>query len=144
MRGYKALDENMCAAHGDKMQYELNKEYAINDSISIRSCGYHFCKEIINIIDYYCNIRNFRVFEIDTLDGAIDSDDDLYCSNKIKLIREVSKEELEKYFENYLDKFDKEMDWQKRLKIAAQGYCLDTLINSTNPWVRICAGIWIR
>ena len=62
MIGYKALDANMCAANGDKMQYELNKEYIMSDTICLRACGYHYCKDIINAIYYYSNINNIRIF----------------------------------------------------------------------------------
>ena len=136
MRGYKVLDENMCAVKGNKMQYKLNKEYILDDIICLRYRGYHFCKKIINAIYYYYNIDNIRVFEIDTLDGSIHFDDDLYCSNKIKLVRELSKEELKKYFENNLDKFINDPDPYVRFAVASQRYGLDKLINDPDPSVR--------
>ena len=136
MIGYKALDAKMCAVNGNNMQYELNKEYIMSDNICLRACGYHYCKDIINAIYYYSNINNIRIFEIDTLDGTIDVDGDLYCSNKIKLIRELSKEEVTKYFENNLDKFINDKDCHVRTAVASQGYGLDILINDTDYDVR--------
>ena len=117
MRGYKALNEDMKAIHGDDIQYELNKEYTLDSELRICRNGYHFCKELINVYKYYS--YNSRVFEIDTLDGDIESDrgNIKYCSNRIKLVREISKEEINKYIE----------------------YNLDILINDPDPNVRIIA-----
>ena len=139
MIGYKALDAKMCAANGDKMQYELNKEYIMSDNICLRACGYHYCKDIIDAVYYYSNINNIRIFEIDTLDGTIDVNDgsNLYCSNKIKLIRELSKEEVDKYFENNSDVLINDTDWIVRAAVARQGYGLDVLINDPHWCVRL-------
>ena len=144
MIGYKALDANMHAVNGNNMQYELNKEYIMSDNICPCSRGYHYCKDIINAIYYYSDIDNIRIFEIDTLDGTIDVGGDLYCSDKIKLIRELSKEELTKYFENNLDKFISDSDWHVRAAVASQGYGLDTLINDKNYYVRAAVANQIK
>ena len=135
MRGYKALDAKMCAANGNNMQYELNKEYIMTDNICLRTHGYHYCKDIINAVYCYSDINNIRIFEIDTLDGTIDVGGNLYCSNKIKLIRELSKEEVDKYFENNLDKFINDTDCHVRVA-ASQGYGLNALINDPHYIVR--------
>ena len=100
MRGYKALNEDMSTKYGD-MIYELNKEYEIEGELIMYENGYHFCKELINVYNYYPS--DSRVFEIDTLNGEIIKKCDKYCSNRIKLIREVSKDEINKYIEDNLD-----------------------------------------
>lgn len=136
MKGYKALDENMCAVNGDGMQYELGKEYVQNNIPKIGARGYHFCKELIYVYKYY--LSNSRVFEIDTLNGNIGNYDKIiYCSNKIKLTREVSKEEIDKYFKDNLDKFINDKDECVRAAVARQGYSLNTLINDEDEGVRI-------
>ena len=136
MRGYKALNKDMKAIHGDDIQYELNKEYTLDSELRICRNGYHFCKELINVYKYYS--YNSRVFEIDTLDGDIESDKGniKYCSNRIKLVREVTKEEINKYIEDNLDKFVKYPDYDVRVAVAKHGYGLDNLIDDHDYDVR--------
>ena len=133
MRGYKALNKDMSTLYGD-MTYELNKEYEIERKLIMCENGYHFCKELINVFNYYP--LDSRVFEIDTLDGEIIKEGDKYCSRKIKLIREISEDEINKYIEDNLDKFSNSENYLFRSKVAKQGYCLDKLINDEDPCVR--------
>ena len=155
MRGYKALNEDMSTKYGN-MTYELNKEYEIEGNPIICEKGYHFCTELINVFNYYP--LDSRVFEVDTLDGEIIKKGDKYCTNRIKLIREVYKEEINKYIEYNLyilindpdpyiraavakqgyglDKLINDEDIDVRTTVAKQGYGLDILINDENPYVR--------
>ena len=118
MIGYKALNEDMSTLYGD-MTYELNKEYEIEGTPIICENGYHFCTKLINVFTYYPS--DSRVFEIDTLNGEIIKKGDKYCSSKIKLIREVSKEEINKYIEDNLDILINDEDRYVRLAVAKQG-----------------------
>ena len=137
MRGYKALNEDMSSKYGN-MTYELNKEYEIDKRFKILMCknGYHFCTKLINVFTYYPS--DSRVFEIDTLDGEIieSKNKDKYCTSKIKLIREVSKEEINKYIEDNLDKLINDKTPYVRAEVANQGYGLNILINDESPFVR--------
>ena len=136
MKGYKALGKNMNTIYGKKIIYKLNKEYEIDKRFKISICenGYHFCTELINVFTYYPS--DSRVFEIDTLDGEIIKKGDKYCSSKIKLIREVSEDEINKYIEYNLDKFSNSENYLFRSKVAKQGYCLDKLFYDKTPYVR--------
>ena len=135
MRGYKALNEDMSTKYGD-MIYELNKEYILKGKLIMCKNGYHFCTELIYVFMYYP--FNSRVFEIDTLDGEIieSKNKDKYCSSKIKLIREISREEINKYIEDNLDILINDEDRYVREAVAEQGYGLDILINDENLYVR--------
>ena len=135
MIGYKALNEDMSTKYGN-MTYELNKVYTLEGELIMCENGYHFCTELIYVFMYYP--FNSRVFEVDTLDGILLKDNkfDKYCSNKIKIIREVSEDEINKYIEDNLDKFSNSENYLFRSKVAKQGYCLDKLINDENPYVR--------
>ena len=73
MIGYKALNEDMSTKYGN-MTYELNKVYEIEVELIMCENGYHFCKELINVFNYYP--LDSRVFEIDTLDGEIKKDNE--------------------------------------------------------------------
>ena len=169
MKGYKALDEHMCAVNGNKMQYELNKEYVLDGDLEINKNGYHFCKDLIWVLFTYNNINNNRFFEIDTLDGEVQSlsgtlgsydlcNIDRNCSNKIKLVREIYRKELNDYItanidgiiesdndfikyvlisnQYHLDQFIKDPDPRIRMAVANQGYGLDKLINDPDPRIR--------
>ena len=134
MRGYKALNEDMSTKYGN-MTYELDKEYEIEGKLIMCENGYHFCKELINVFNYYP--LDSRVFEIDTLDGEIIKEGDKYCSSKIKLIREVSEDEINKYIEDNLDKLINDPNQNIREAVAKKGYGLDKLINDESWYVRI-------
>ena len=138
MRGYKALNKDMSTLYRN-MIYELNKEYEIEGELKMCENGYHFCTKLINIFTYYPS--DSRVFEIDTLDGEIieSKNKDKYCSSKIKLIREVSEDEINKYIEDNLDKLINDPDPHVRTAVAEKGYGLDKLINDEDSLVRIRA-----
>ena len=135
MKGYKALRKSMRSIYGN-IVYKLDKEYSIEGELKMCENGYHFCKELINVFTYYP--LDSRVFEIDTLDGEIKKDNefDKYCTNKIKLVREISKEEINEYVKNNLDEFTYNKNWRARLVIAQLGYNLDILINDKNTYIR--------
>ena len=133
MRGYKALNKDMSTLYGN-IVYELNKEYEIEGKLIMCENGYHFCNELFNVFNYY--LSNSRVFEIDTLDGEIIKKGDKYCTNKIKIIKEISEDEINKYIEDNLDKFSNSENYLFRSKVAKQGYCLDKLINDESWEVR--------
>ena len=133
MRGYKALNEDMSTKYGD-MIYELNKVYTLEGELIMCENGYHFCTELINVFTYYPS--DSRVFEIDTLDGEIIKKGNKYCSRKIKLIREVSKEEINKYIEDNLDILINDPNPNVRAAVAEKRYGLDKLINDESPFVR--------
>ena len=136
MRGYKALNKDMSSKYGD-MTYELNKEYEIERKLIMCENGYHFCNELFNVYYYYYP-SDSRVFEIDTLDGEIieSKNKDKYCSSKIKLIREVSEDEINKYIEDNLDKLINDPNQNIREAVAKKGYGLDKLINDESYRVR--------
>ena len=57
MKGYKALNNDMCAIYGNGMQYELNKEYTLDGELEICKNGFHFCKKLINVYEIYNDIK---------------------------------------------------------------------------------------
>ena len=133
MRGYKALNEDMSTKYGN-MTYELNKVYEIEVELIMCENGYHFCTELIYVFTYYPS--DSRVFEIDTLDGEIIKKGDKYCTNKIKIIREISEDEINKYIEDNLDILINDPNPNVRVSVAKKGYGLDKLINDKSCHVR--------
>ena len=133
MKGYKALNMDMSSAYGD-MVYEIGKKYTITGELKMCKNGFHFCKYLEDIENYY-TITESRIFEVET-DGEIIEEYDKSCTESITLVRELSKEEIYQYFvdnqERILDK-----NWRYRKTLADQGLCLDKLINDENLYVRI-------
>ena len=62
VEGYKAVNPNMSARHGN-MIYEVGKEYVVEDESKIELCyyGYHFCLKPEFIRNYYSYGRIFKV-----------------------------------------------------------------------------------
>ena len=134
MKGYKALDQDMRAFHGNGMQFEIDKLYSIRGNVALCHNGFHFCKAIEYLNDYY-NIKNSRIFEIEA-DGEIVERDDKYAAEKIRLVRELTKEEIWDYFNRNQGELVKSRDPYIRMAVAEQGCGLDTLLYDKDYKVR--------
>jgi hypothetical protein len=89
VKGYKGLDKNLrCRG----MQYEIGQTYEMAKSPSICNWGFHFCEKVADVHEYY-NLRDNRICEIEAL-GEIVKKGNKSVTNKIKIIRELSREEI--------------------------------------------------
>jgi hypothetical protein len=88
IKGYKAMNEDMTCRG---FQYEVGKTYTIEGGIKICGNGFHFCRDIISVFNYYGRFKS-RVFEVEA-DGYIEKGDKL-CCQKITIVREVKGIEL--------------------------------------------------
>ena len=134
IKGIKVLGMNMEAIKGNGMIYEMNKEYTHDGDVKCRHSGYHYFDSIRDVI-YMYYFDETRVFECELNGDVFDHDDIVHCTNKIKLIREISKEEIKKYIEDNLDVLVND-DWHVRKEVAKQGYGLDKLVNDEDEDVR--------
>ncbi len=134
MKGYKALDQDMRAAYGNNMQYELGKIYTVDGEVIPCENGFHFCKKIEYLNCCY-DIADSRIFEVEA-NGIIRQNEIKYVAEKISLVRELSKEEIKKYFEQNLQSLVRHDEAYVRQAVAEQGYGLDVLINDGNYNVR--------
>ena len=87
MIGYKALTKNMKSFHGD-MQYELNKWYEIDGPIIPCKNGFHFCKDVENVMAYISSLKDIRVFKVET-DGFVTQWNNICVAGKIRLTEEI-------------------------------------------------------
>ena len=90
---FKATDGNMqCKG----FQYELGKQYHI-DNAKIGECGFHACKNPLDIFNHYCgklgkDVRMFAV-KLDGIKGE-NKDDNTVCGTDICFIKELTISEL--------------------------------------------------
>ena len=136
IKGIKALGMNMEASKGDGMVYELNKEYTYDSDVKCKRSGYHYFESIRDVMVLY-NLNDSRLFECELNGEVFDHDDIVHCTNKIKLIREISKEKINKYIEDNLDILINDKNWNVRLEVTRQGYGLDKLVNDKDCDVRL-------
>jgi len=89
MFGYKAFNNDLTCRD---FQYEIGKTYEMDGMPECCCEGFHFCKDLIDCFKYYK--FGSRVCEVESL-GNIDTEDDKkFCTNKIKIIKELSFEEI--------------------------------------------------
>ena len=98
MIGYKAFDENLqCRG----FQFEVGKTYETGKTKEeLTLCSdtvFHFCRELQKIpkVSPY-NISESRVCEV-IAEGDVITDGDKYGTNKLFILREIPREELDKY-----------------------------------------------
>lgn len=156
MKGYKALDMDMRAVHGNGMQFELgkwhsldgdmaffhddyfknelDKKYFLEGNMDAFYCNFLVCEEI-EYLAFYHSIKDCRIFEADT-DWGMAGYNGTYVAEKIRLARELTQKEINSYFMEYQDIFIGEPAWQIRKALAEQGYGLEILVKDENWRVR--------
>ena len=98
MIGYKAFDKDLKCRD---FQFEVGKTYSTKakkkDLELCTDAVFHFCRELhrIECVSNY-KISKSRVCEV-IATGDVVTDGDKYGTNKIKILREIPREELDKY-----------------------------------------------
>ena len=131
MKGYKAVGPDMTALYGDDLfsplKYEqIGKTYIMDDDIAVSERGFHFCKNLMSCYDIYGLSPFTIILEVETPDDAIIDKhilEDLYCSNKIKILRRVRQDEIRNMMNDVINK-DCDYDSGRRLRTYLS--CLDT------------------
>ena len=92
MKGYKVFDKDWTCR---EFQYEVGKTYEMKEDPDCCKRGFHFCGKLIDCFKYYDFDSENKVAEIEAL-GAIDDDgnEEKYCTNKIKIVRELTWHEV--------------------------------------------------
>ena len=92
MKGYKVFNPDWTCRG---FQFEIGEIYEEDVTPLCCSRGFHFCIELKDCFSYYPFDPNNKVAEIEAL-GEIDaeSDENKHCTNKIKIVREISWEEV--------------------------------------------------
>ena len=87
MKGYKATYNMKCQG----LTYEVGKIYSI-DKLKMCSIGFHFCKDMKDVLDYYSYNENFILLEVEALGKTI-TEDNKTVTDSLKVLRVVPKEE---------------------------------------------------
>lgn len=92
MKGYKVFKPDWTCRG---FQYSVGETFEEDVTPSCCNKGFHFCTELKNCFNYYSFNPNNKVAEVEAL-GEIDTETDgsKHCTNKIKIIREISWEEV--------------------------------------------------
>ena len=92
MKGYKVFEPDWkCRG----FQYAVGEIFEEDVTPSCCNRGFHFCTELKDCFNYYSFDPNNKVAEIEAL-GEIDTEANgsKHCTNKIKIVREISWEEV--------------------------------------------------
>ena len=98
MKGYKAFNEDWTCKG---FQYEIGKTYELPEGseLKICECGFHFCENPIDVFGYYpyhpYHHSGTKIAEVEALE-EIQQEGTKFCTNKIRIIREVPRDELDK------------------------------------------------
>ena len=92
MKGYKVFNKDWTCRG---FQYEVGKTYEMKEDPVCCERGFHFCKRLVDCFNYYNFCSENKVAEIEAA-GAIDDygNEEKYCTNKIKIVRELSWHEV--------------------------------------------------
>ena len=78
------------------MQYEIGKEYEFDgEPIPCRQ-GFHFCTTIADTYKFYPMKDDTRICEVEAFGVVVTNDNVKFCTNKIRIIAEVTEEYLRK------------------------------------------------
>ena len=87
MIGYKAFNQDLTCRG---FQYEIGKTYSIKGLPILCQTGFHFCENIADTYRYYPMSDNTRICKIEAIGEIVTKDNIKYCTNKIKILEEIT------------------------------------------------------
>ena len=90
VHGYKVFNPDWTCRG---FRYEVGKTFSDLKKPKICKCGFHFCKKPADCFKYYDFDPDNKIAEVEAT-GEIDTDGIKTCTNRIKILREVSWEEV--------------------------------------------------
>ena len=91
MRGYKAFKKGWKCRY---MQYEIGKAYEMEEEPIICQRGYHLCANPIDVFGYYSSNKDTLIAEVEAY-GDIEQQGTKFVTNKIRIIKELTREQLQ-------------------------------------------------
>ena len=90
VKGYKGFNRDLTCRD---FQYEIGKTYEYDGDIELCRQGFHFCRELRNVHDFY-DLKQSRICEI-VADGKVEDDGIKSVCSRISIVRELSREEID-------------------------------------------------
>lgn len=96
MKAYKAFNPDMTCRG---FQYEIGKTYEIQGEPIMCARGFHACLNLETVFRYYSPYKKPILCEVEVLGDVIHGRffDDKVVTNKIKIVRELTEDEVTKY-----------------------------------------------
>ena len=91
MKGYKVFNPDWTCR---KMQYEVGKTYEMDESPVLCERGFHFCTRAARCFDYYDFDPKNHVAEVEAMGCVVGDETNKMCTNKIRIVRELTWEEV--------------------------------------------------
>ena len=88
MKAYKATYNMKCKT----MTYEVGKTYTFNGKMKMCKCGFHFCSNAADVLNYYGFNSEFQLLEIEVL-GKTKKEDDKSITDKFRVIKVIPQTE---------------------------------------------------
>lgn len=93
MKGYKVFNPDWtCRGKQYTCPGEFSEDYT-REELAVCNCGIHFCKNIADCFSYYDFSPKNKVAEVVAI-GDVKTDDDKSCTNHIRIIKELSWNEV--------------------------------------------------
>ena len=89
VKGFKGFNEDLTCRG---FRYEIGKTYKYDGDIALCRSGFHFCRKLKDVHQFY-NLKTSRICEIEA-DGKIDDDGVKSVCSRMRIVREVSREEI--------------------------------------------------
>ena len=91
-KGFKVFNKDWTC---NSFQYELGKTFEMDGSPICCNRGFHFCTNLSDCFNYYAFNSDNKVAEIEAIGEVVsDSGDTKHCTNKIKIVRELTWHEV--------------------------------------------------
>ena len=91
MKGFKVFNPDWTCRN---FQFAVEETYKHDGDISPCREGFHFCKKMVDCFNYYSFNPENKVAEIEAIGKVITDDDEKYVTDEIKILREISWEEM--------------------------------------------------
>jgi hypothetical protein len=92
-KGWKAFDAGLICRG---FQFEEGKTYEVSGEPVLCSNGFHFCRDLVLTLEYYPNFEANVYAEVEAIGAVVYEDPTQHkaCTNKIKIIKVYTKEEV--------------------------------------------------
>lgn len=91
-KGFKVFNEDWTC---NGFQYEIGKTFEMDGSPICCNRGFHFCTNLSDCFNYYAFNSDNKVAEVEAIGEVVsDSCDTKHCTNKIKIVRELTWHEV--------------------------------------------------